>query len=233
MESKKAREVIKIVSKAIITEYIRLGVDRMSVIKKGDTMIKLKDQTRLVVPQIMRKTLLEKEHSAHSGVTRISNSIRAKYFGPGIEADVKRMVESCEPCQLHQRAQQREPNRPALEYVSRLMQAVGIDFFEWHGCKYLLLMDHFYANMGWGTNTDQVVRQLKRWFATLGVVPSIRCDNGPPFFSMAFKAFCNEYCIDLQLTSPYNPESLGAAERGVGLVKAIMWKTEEKGSCFE
>ena len=46
---------------------------------------------------------------------------------------------------------------------------------------------------------------------------------------MGFKAFCNEYCIDLQVTSPYNPESLGAAERGVGLVKVIMKKAEEEG----
>ena len=43
-------------------------------------MIMLKDQTRIVVPQAMRKTLLEREHLAHSGVTRISNSIRAKYI---------------------------------------------------------------------------------------------------------------------------------------------------------
>ena len=78
-----------------------------------------------------------------ASLTKMSNSIRAKYFWPGNEGDVKKMVESCKACQLHQRAQQREPNRPALEYVSRLMQALGIDFFEWHGSKYLLLMDHF------------------------------------------------------------------------------------------
>ena len=45
IESKKAGEVIKTVSKAAITEYTGIGVDRMSVIKKGDTMIMLKGQT--------------------------------------------------------------------------------------------------------------------------------------------------------------------------------------------
>ena len=101
----------------------------------------------------MRKKLLDREHMAHSGTTKMSASIRAKYFWRGIEKDVKTLVEACEPCQLHQRRQQREPIRPALEYKSRQMQAIGIDFFEKHGCKYLLLMDHFsglpmYANMG-------------------------------------------------------------------------------------
>ena len=56
---------------------------------------------------------------------------------------MRQVVEACEPCQLHSRAQSREPHRPALEYVSRPMQAIGIDFFERHGIKYLLLMDHF------------------------------------------------------------------------------------------
>ena len=44
IESKKAKEIIKTVSKATITEYIGLGVDRISVIKKGETMTMLKDQ---------------------------------------------------------------------------------------------------------------------------------------------------------------------------------------------
>ena len=104
VESKTELKIIKTVSKAAITEYSGLRVDRMSVIKKGSTMIMLKDQTRIVVPQAMRKTLLEREHLAHSGITRMSNSIRANYFWPGFEGDVKKMVESCEPCQVHQRA---------------------------------------------------------------------------------------------------------------------------------
>ena len=61
----------------------------------------------------------------------------------------------------------------------------------------------------------------------------MRCDNDPPFSSRGFREFCEEYGIKLSLTSPYNPESSGAAERGVGLVKKIMKKTEEEGSCME
>ena len=84
---------------------------------------------------------------------------------------MKRIVEAREPYQLHQRAQQREPNRPALEYVSRPMQAVGIDFFERYGRKYFLLIDYFsglpmFANIGYDTHTDHMVRQLNKWFTT-------------------------------------------------------------------
>ena len=37
----------------------------------------------------------------------------------------------------------------------------------------------------------------------------------------------------MELTAPYNPESFGAAERGVGLIKMIMKKTQEEGSDME
>ena len=41
------------------------------------------------------------------------------------------------------RSQARDRHRPAFESVSRPMQAIGNDFFERHGNKYLILMDHF------------------------------------------------------------------------------------------
>ena len=40
-------------------------------------------------------------------------------------------------------SQARDPHRLSLKYVSRPMQAIGIDFFERGGHKYLLMMDHF------------------------------------------------------------------------------------------
>ena len=112
-------------------------------IERGNTMIMLMYQSRIVVPMTMRKKLLHREHLGHSGTTRISASIRAKYFWPGIEKHVKTLVEACETRQIHQSRQQREWIRPALGCVSCPMQAIGINFFERYGCKYLLLMDHF------------------------------------------------------------------------------------------
>ena len=44
----------------------------------------------------MRKRLMDREHMAHPGINKMQRSIRAKYFWPGIEADVKRVVEACE-----------------------------------------------------------------------------------------------------------------------------------------
>ena len=55
-----------------------VGIETISVIKKEDSMILLMDQTRIVVPQTMRKRLMDREHLAHPGVNNMQNSLRAK-----------------------------------------------------------------------------------------------------------------------------------------------------------
>ena len=57
-----------------------LRIERMLVIEKGDSMTLLMDQTRIVVPQTMRKRLMDREHMAHPGINKMQRSIRAKYF---------------------------------------------------------------------------------------------------------------------------------------------------------
>ena len=111
-EAEDGEEVYKTLSKAVIKKCVGLGIERMSAIEKGDSMILLMDQTRIVVPQTTRKRLKDREHLAHTRVNKMQNRLRAKYFWPGIEADVKRIVESCEACQLHVRSNARDPTGP-------------------------------------------------------------------------------------------------------------------------
>ena len=80
VKRKTDEEVYKTPSKAEINEYVGLGIKRMSVIEKGKTIILLMDQTRIVVPQTMRKELMDREHLAHPGITKMQNSLRAKYY---------------------------------------------------------------------------------------------------------------------------------------------------------
>ena len=50
----------------------------MSVIEKGESMIMLMNQTRIVVPETMRKRLMDREHLAHPGINKMLASLRAK-----------------------------------------------------------------------------------------------------------------------------------------------------------
>ena len=78
VKRKTDEEMYKSLSKAAIKEYVGLGIERMSVIEKGKTILLVMDQTRIVVPQTMRKNLTDREHLAHPGITKMHNSLRAK-----------------------------------------------------------------------------------------------------------------------------------------------------------
>ena len=80
VKQKTSEEVYKSLSKTAINEYVGKGIERMSVMEKGDSMILLMDQTRIVVPEAMRKRLMHREHLAHPGVNKMLASLRAKYF---------------------------------------------------------------------------------------------------------------------------------------------------------
>ena len=80
VKRKTDKEVYKTLSKAAIKEFVGLGIERKSVIEKGKTMILLMDQTRIVVPQTLKKKLMGREHLAHPGITKMQKSLRAKYF---------------------------------------------------------------------------------------------------------------------------------------------------------
>ena len=56
-------------------------------------------------------------------------------------------------------SQARDPHRLSLEYMSRPMQAIGINFFQRGGHKYLLRIDYFsgmpiYEKMGISTDSQ-------------------------------------------------------------------------------
>ena len=126
IKQKKDKEVYKTVSTAAIKEYIGYRVERMSVIEKWDAMIMLMDQTRIVVPPSMRKKLINREHLAHTGINKMQMTIRAKYFWPGIEADVKKIVGGVQAMPATQQDSEKGPTQAGLG-VCELADTVG-----WH-----------------------------------------------------------------------------------------------------
>ena len=101
-------------------EAASLDEEYMTVARTVRMCIRLMDQT-ILVPEAMRKRLMDREHLAHPGINKMLASLRAKYLWPGIEKNVRRVVEGCEPCQVHMNSQTRDPHRLTLEYVSQPM----------------------------------------------------------------------------------------------------------------
>ena len=100
---------------------------------------------------------------------------------------MKQLVEECRACQTHGNSQKSEPQRPALEYMDRPMQSIGLDFFHWKAKYYIILMDHFSGlpmiQMMRKAVAKEVISQLKNWFSTFSGPgssgPTMACPSGP------------------------------------------------------
>ena len=64
---------------------------------------------RLVIPEVMRKKVLEQLHQAHMGIEKTKWRARATIFWPQINQQIENMVRKSSTCQQNQAKQQYEP----------------------------------------------------------------------------------------------------------------------------
>ena len=64
---------------------------------------------RIVVPEVAKKEVIKTLHVQHTGESKTLAKARHIYFWPGMTADIKFMVASCQECQPFQLTQRMEP----------------------------------------------------------------------------------------------------------------------------
>ncbi|KAL7872233.1 hypothetical protein SRHO_G00072160 [Serrasalmus rhombeus] len=95
----------------------------------------------IVIPQSMRKEILQDLHSGHQGIVKCRARARQSVWWPGVSVHISKLVENCSICSQH-RAEHREPLMPT-PVQDRLWQRVGTDLFFWEKKTYLLVVDYF------------------------------------------------------------------------------------------
>ena len=76
------------------------------------------DQLRLVIPQVLQTRALQWYHYylQHTGISRLEETLIAVMYWPGLRANIRQYVKSCERCQKgkqHKRQYGRIPPRLA------------------------------------------------------------------------------------------------------------------------
>ena len=83
---------------------------------------------RIVIPQSLRKSVLESAHEGHQGVVKTKSRLRTKVWWPKMDVDTGRMCKGCHGCRVvgqfsppepMQRAQ--PPTRPWQDVAADLM----------------------------------------------------------------------------------------------------------------
>ena len=75
---------------------------------------------------------------------------------------------------------------------------------------------------------ESAIKGVEKWSHTYGLPLQIRSDQGPCFVGR-FTEWNRSVGINHCVSSAYNPQSNGAAERGVASIKAVLTKIGKKG----
>src|SRR5262249_5209879 len=127
---------------------------------------------RLVIPPEMREVVLEQLHRSHQGITATRLRAQQSVYWPGLSTDISKKISNCLLCHRFASAQQKEPLQPRPVPFGP-WQAVAVDFFEYTGKTFLLVVDYFskYIEVSkvQTVNAIQTMNALKSIFARHGI----------------------------------------------------------------
>ncbi|KAI4897681.1 hypothetical protein NFI96_029695 [Prochilodus magdalenae] len=180
---------------------------------------------RVFIPETLRNSFLQKIHIGHSGIEASQRKAREAIFWPGIADDIKNFTNGCATCNATQGKQQKETltthHIPDIPWSK-----VGIDLFSIKSSTYLIMVDYYSDYWEIDDLSDYtastVIEACKKQFCRHGTPHTVFSDNGPPFNSMEFQQFADEWDFEHATSSPYHSQSNGKVESAVKIAKTLL-----------
>ncbi len=149
--------------------------------------------TRVVVPEKLRKRILQELHQSHPGSCRMKSLARSHVWWPGMDKGIKELAKECPACQTVKHAPAVAPMHPWV-WPSRPWERVHVDFAgPFMNRMFLLVVD---AHSKWpeileisSTTAAKTIQMLRSLFASYGLPDQVVTDNGPQFISEEFDEF--------------------------------------------
>ena len=188
--------------------------------------------SRVIIPPIFRAKMLGQLHWEHPGVCGMKAIARTCMWWPKMDQEIDEAVRVCTVCQNGRNA---PPSAPLIpwKWPTRPFQQIHVDFCQKGNDYFLVVID---SHSKWievkhmsSTTTERTIDEFRLIHATHGLPEEVVSDNGPQFTSTEFAEFMRENGIKHTLVPPYHPQSNGAAERSVRVVKDALVKQVLEG----
>lgn len=183
-----------------------------------------KDYTQVLLPEAMRKQVLEAVHDklGHQSGDRTLDLLRKRCFWPGMSTDV---IDYCSECQRCTHAKLGRPVKPTIGSMiaKKPLEILAIDFTTLepgtNNIENVLVLTDVYTKFTQAIPTrDQKAKTVARvlvrdWFIKYGVPQRIHSDQGRSFENDIIKELCAVYGVRKTKTAPYSPHQNGQCER--------------------
>ena len=188
--------------------------------------------TRVVVPNRLRKTVLEMLHLTHVGMTGMKMLARSYVWWPNLNGDIEALVKTCSSCNKHGKSLPSLEDHPWCK-PSGPWQRVHMDYCgEFLGHMWLVLQDAYSKwpeiKLMHSTKAGPTIKALRSIFSRTGIPCVVVSDQGRQFIADEMKNFMKANNIRFILAPTYHPKSNGLAERLVQTFKLAMKKMYEQ-----
>lgn len=182
----------------------------------------------LVVPEVFRKEVLQREHSSplagHPGYTRMRQTLRRRYYWPSLAEDVYGWVASCNTCSKNRLMEARHTSAMLLFPATEPFTSVAVDLLgpqprTPEGYEYLLVMCCRFTKptrvvpLRDVTALDVLSSIIDVWIASYGIHDSLLSDNGPQFASILYRGVLSMLWVATNYATPYHPQTNGQVKR--------------------
>ena len=162
--------------------------------------------------------------SAHLGFKKTLGKIKAKFYWPGLQKDVKLYVAGCEKCQRRKAPTTNKKAPMQIISCGAPMERIATDILgelpmSNKGNRYILVVSDYFtkwtesfpmANMEAATVAKIIVEEVITRYGTPSMIHS---DQGVQYESHLFTEMCRLFNIKKTHTTPYHPQSDGMVER--------------------
>ena len=167
-----------------------------------------------VCPFVLRNTVIWQTHRlAHAGINRTLNRVRLNWYWPGMTADIRRVIKTCEVCQTAKSGGLHSNRHRHRIHASRPWQKVAIDLvgpmpITSLGNKWILVLtDHFTRWQDAIAIPDATAPPCARILDE-----RVFCYMGLP--EQLMQELCMLWGVIKTHTTPYHPQANGVVERG-------------------
>jgi hypothetical protein len=152
--------------------------------------------SKILVPQKLRKVMIERLHLQHSGIENTINLAKDNLFWPGMRAEISEKVQNCDICTRNSDNQQKE-SMNSVKIPEYPFQIVSMDVMksEFQGKKhhFLITVDHysdFFEIVQLSDLTPQSTIEIcTKNFSTHGIPEEVISDNATNFDCREFREF--------------------------------------------
>ncbi|CAB0012174.1 unnamed protein product [Nesidiocoris tenuis] len=185
---------------------------------------------RVIVPEQLRAAILRELHDTHIGATKMKAYARNYFWWPNLDSDVEATANACETCCKFRgsppKSQITPWPHPLIPWTRLHMDFLGP--MNQGRLNVFIVTD---STSKWieafivpTANAQIAIEKLSELFARFGLPRSITSDGARYFTGQEMTAFLDGLGIRHNVGAPFHPQTNGAAESAVKIVKSFLKK---------